>query len=63
MLNLLLNHSPVFVLGEALLALCLAMFSVALVDAVRDSYSATVRAPALRDRSRMADRAERATQR
>ena len=38
MLNLLLDHSPAFVVGELMLALCLGTFSVALVGAVRDNY-------------------------
>ena len=46
MLNLLLNHSPAFVIGELMLALSLGLFGVALVGAVRDRYS--VRVPVAR---------------
>ena len=42
MLNVLLNHSPPFVIGELMLALSLALFGVALIGAVRDRYSARV---------------------
>jgi len=51
MLNLLLNHSPPFVIGELMLALSLAMFGVALVAAVRDRYSVRVPVGRTRDRS------------
>ena len=46
MLNLLLNYSPAFVIGELMLALSLGLFGVALVGAVRDRYS--VRVPVAR---------------
>jgi hypothetical protein len=49
MLNLLLNHSPPFVVGEFALAVSLGMFSAALVQAVRERYA--IRLPArIRDR-------------
>jgi hypothetical protein len=51
MLNLLLNHSPPFVLGELMLALSLGLFGVALVEAVREKYAIRVLAAMARDRS------------
>jgi hypothetical protein len=51
MLNILLNHSPAFVIGELILALSLAMFGVALVGAVREKYAIRVPAERMRDRS------------
>lgn len=51
MLNLLLNHSPVFVIGELILALSLGMFGVALVGAVRERYAIRVPAARISDRS------------
>jgi hypothetical protein len=50
MLNLLLNHSPPFVLGEFALALSLGMFGAALVQAVRDRHAVRVPAAKARDR-------------
>lgn len=50
MLNLLLNHSPAFVIGELMLALSLGLFGVALVGTVRDRYS--IRVPVARTRHR-----------
>jgi hypothetical protein len=44
MLNILLNHSPAFVIAEIILAVSLAMFAVALVGAVREKYA--IRVPA-----------------
>jgi hypothetical protein len=51
MLNLLLNHSPAFVIGELMLALSLGLFGVALVEAVREKYAIRVPAARTRDRS------------
>ena len=51
MLNLLLNYSPAFVIGELMLALSLGLFGVALVGAVRDRYSVRVPVARIRDRS------------
>ena len=42
MLSLLLNHSPIFVMGELMLALSLGMFGFALVGTVREKYSIEV---------------------
>jgi hypothetical protein len=42
MLDLLLNHSPVFVGGELLLGLSLGMFGVALANTVRERYAVWV---------------------
>jgi hypothetical protein len=50
MLNLLLNHSPPFILGEFALAVSLGMFGAALVGAVRERY--VIRVPAARARGR-----------
>jgi F0F1-type ATP synthase assembly protein I len=44
MLDLLLNHSPAFLVGELMLGLSLAMFGVALAEVVRDKYA--IRVPA-----------------
>jgi len=50
MLELLLNHSPAFLVGELMLGVSLGMFGVALAEAVRDRYA--IRVPAkTRDRS------------
>jgi hypothetical protein len=51
MFDLLLNHSPPFVIGELMLALSLGLFGVALVGAVRDRYAIRVPAARIRDRS------------
>ncbi len=50
MLDLLLNHSPVFVGGEFMLALSLGLFGVALASTVREKYS--IRIPVARMRGR-----------
>jgi hypothetical protein len=42
MLNLVLDHSPAFVIGELLLALSLGMFAVAFANTVRDRYAIRV---------------------
>jgi hypothetical protein len=54
MLNLLLDHTPAFVVGELILAVSLGTFGVALVGAVRERYSERyrVRVRALQNRSR-----------
>jgi hypothetical protein len=51
MLNLLLDHTPAFVAGELILALCLGTLGFSLLGAVRERYAVRVRAPAMRDRS------------
>ncbi len=51
MLNLLLNHSPTFVIGELVLALSLGMFGVALVGAVREKYAIRIPVARIRNRS------------
>ena len=51
MLNVLLNHSPPFLVGELMLALALALFGVALIGAVRDRYSVRVPVARIRDGS------------
>jgi hypothetical protein len=51
MLALLLNHSPVFLTGELLLALSLGLFGVALVSTAREKYSVRVPAAEVTDRS------------
>lgn len=51
MLNVLLNHSPPFLVGELMLALSLALFGVALIGAVRDRYSVRVPVARIRDGS------------
>ena len=38
MLNLVLDHSPAFVIGELLLALSLGMFAIAFANTVRERY-------------------------
>ena len=43
MLNTLLDHSPAFVIGELILALCLATFVLALLGTVRERYSSELR--------------------
>jgi hypothetical protein len=43
MLDLLLNHSPAFLVGELMLALSLGLFGVALAGTVRERYSIRVR--------------------
>ena len=42
MLNLVLDHSPAFVLGELLLALSLAMFAIAFANTIRERYAIQV---------------------
>ncbi len=51
MLDLLLNHSPVFVGGELMLALSLGLFGVALAGTVRERYSIRIPVERMRDRS------------
>jgi hypothetical protein len=51
MLDLLFNHSPVFVGGELLLALSLGLFGLALAGTVRERYSITIPVAQMRDRS------------
>jgi hypothetical protein len=43
MLDLLLNHSPTFLVGELMLALSLGLFGVALAGTVRERYSIRIR--------------------
>ena len=43
MLDLLLNHSPIFLVGELMLALSLGLFGVALAGTVRERYSIRIR--------------------
>jgi hypothetical protein len=43
MLDLLLNHSPIFLVGEFTLAISLGLFGVALADTVRERYSIRIR--------------------
>ena len=50
MLDLLLNHSPVFVGGELMLGLSLGLFGVALAGTVRERYSIRVPVARMRDR-------------
>ena len=50
MLDLLLNHSPVFVGGELLLALSLGMFGFALIGTIRERYSVRIPLASLRNR-------------
>jgi hypothetical protein len=42
MLNLVLNHSPAFVIGEFLLALSIGMFAIAFANTVRERYAIQV---------------------
>ena len=42
MLNLVLDHSPAFVIGEFLLALSLGMFAIAFANTVRERYAIQV---------------------
>jgi hypothetical protein len=42
MLNLVLDHSPAFVIGELLLALSLGMFAIAFANTVRERYAIQV---------------------
>jgi hypothetical protein len=43
MWDLLLNHSPTFLVGELMLALSLGLFGVALAGAARERYATTIR--------------------
>jgi hypothetical protein len=43
MLDLLLNHSPAFLVGELMLALSLGLFGVALAGTVRERYATRIR--------------------
>jgi hypothetical protein len=45
MLDLLLNHSPIFLVGEFLLALSLGLFGVSLAGTVRERYTIRIRWP------------------
>jgi hypothetical protein len=51
MLNTLLDHSPAFVIGELMLALCLATFVLALMGAVRERYSIRITVARIRGRA------------
>jgi hypothetical protein len=51
MLNLLFDHSPAFITGELILALCLVTFVLALVGTVRERYSIRVTVARIRARS------------
>ena len=51
MLDVLLKHSPPFLIGELLLALSLALFGVALIGTLRDRYSIRVPVARMRDGS------------
>ena len=42
MLNLVLDHSPAFVIGELLLALSLGMFAIAFANTIRERYAIQV---------------------
>ena len=42
MLNLVLDHSPAFVIGELLLALSLGMFAIAFANTARERYTIQV---------------------
>jgi hypothetical protein len=42
MLNLVLDHSPAFVIGELLLALSLGMFAIAFANSLRERYAIQV---------------------
>ena len=42
MLNLVLDHSPAFMIGELLLALSLGMFAIAFANTVREKYAIQV---------------------
>lgn len=46
MLNLVLDHSPAFVIGELLFALSLGMFAIAFANTVRERYA--IRVPAVK---------------
>jgi hypothetical protein len=56
MLDLLLNHSPVFLLGELMLALSLGLFGVALAGTVRERYSIRIRWRDLKQRGKRRER-------
>jgi hypothetical protein len=43
MLGLLLNHSPIFLVCELMLALSLGLFGVALAGTVRERYTTIIR--------------------
>ena len=51
MLDLLLNHSPTFLVGELTLVLSLGLFGVALAGTVRERYSIRIRWREFRGRS------------
>jgi hypothetical protein len=42
-LDLLLNHSPAFLVGELMLAVSLGLFGVALAGTVRERYATRIR--------------------
>jgi hypothetical protein len=50
MFDLLLNHNPVFVGGELMLALSLGLFGVALTGTVRERYSLKIPVERMRGR-------------
>jgi hypothetical protein len=49
MLNLVLDHSPAFVIGELLLALSLGMFAIAFANTARERYA--IQVPAAKTQS------------
>jgi hypothetical protein len=51
MLDLLLNHSPTFLVGEVVLALSLGLFGAALAGTVRERYAIRIRWREFRGRS------------
>ena len=51
MLDLLLNHSPTFLVGEVMLALSLGLFGVALARTARERYATRIRWRYLKQRA------------
>jgi ABC-type transport system involved in cytochrome c biogenesis permease component len=51
MLKILLDHSPAFVVGELILALCLGTFVLALMGTMRERYSIKITLPRIRGQS------------
>jgi hypothetical protein len=51
MLDLLLNHSPTFLVGEVMLALSLGLFGLALAGTVRERYATRIRWRHLKQRA------------
>ena len=49
MLNLVLDHSPAFMIGELLLALSLGMFAIAFANTIRERYA--IRVPVAKTQS------------